>query len=243
MSGAGDEDDVLAAEYALGVLEGAERAAAAARSERDAAFAAAIADWEQRLSPLARLVAESPAPESLWPRIVESCGLSPVPLAEPRAGAARRPSLLDRLGFWRGATATGFALAAAMAVIVLLRGPPAPLMPPVPLASAVMVPPAGGAPAWLVAAGSDKTLSLRPLQHIAVSDAQSLELWMLPDGAKVPRPVSLLRVTGDRVTLPAAARGPMELMISLEQKGGSPTGLPKGPVLWQGHLPAFVISG
>ena len=48
-----DEPDMTAAEYALGVLDGDERRAAAARLVTDPAFAAEVASWEDRLSPLA----------------------------------------------------------------------------------------------------------------------------------------------------------------------------------------------
>lgn len=244
MSGFQEEDDLLAAEYVLGVLEGAERAAAAARADREEAFASAIAAWEVRLSPLALTVPAVGTPVDLWPRIAESCGLSAAPLAEAAPiPAPARGRMFERINFWRGATALGFAAALAMAALALFRPPPSPLMPPVPLATALLQPPKGGTPAWLIAAGPNKTLSLRPLQHLAIAEGHSLELWALPDGAKVPKPVSLLHVKGDRVALPATLHGPMELMISLEQEGGSPTGLPQGPVLWQGHMPAFVTSG
>ena len=246
MSGFREDDDLLAAEYVLGVLEGAERAAAAIRADQDEAFATAIAAWEVRFSPLALTVPPVSVPEALWPRIVESCGLSAAPLADRTAAEQAPPpriSTFNRISFWRAASALGFAAAVAMAALALFRPPPSPLMPPVPLATALLQPPKGGSPAWLIAAGPNKTLSLQPLQHLAIAEGHSLELWALPDGAKVPKPLSLLRVKGDRVSLPATLHGPMELMISLEQEGGSPTGLPQGPVLWQGHMPAFVTSG
>ncbi|MGH7153988.1 MAG: anti-sigma factor domain-containing protein, partial [Acetobacteraceae bacterium] len=68
---------------------------------------------------------------------------------------------------------------------------------------------------------------------------KDLELWALPPGAT--RPISL-------GVVPAATRGlvvshpavPLtlrtQLMVSLEPKGGSPTGQPTGPVLFAGTL-------
>jgi len=46
-------DELQAAEYALGVLAGAEREAAARRIARERAFAALVAEWEGRLAPWA----------------------------------------------------------------------------------------------------------------------------------------------------------------------------------------------
>ncbi|MEO0918840.1 MAG: anti-sigma factor, partial [Pseudomonadota bacterium] len=43
------EDETLASEYVLGVLDGDQRADAAARIGRDVAFARLVADWEERL--------------------------------------------------------------------------------------------------------------------------------------------------------------------------------------------------
>src|SRR6185312_2630954 len=51
------DDDLLAAEYVLGVLERADRAMAARRIERDRAFARLVADWETRLAPWAEQIA------------------------------------------------------------------------------------------------------------------------------------------------------------------------------------------
>lgn len=48
------EDELLAAEYALGVLEGANRATAEQRMARERGFARRVAEWEQRLAPLGR---------------------------------------------------------------------------------------------------------------------------------------------------------------------------------------------
>ena len=45
------EDDFLAAEFALGTLDPGERAALAARRQREPELDAAIADWERRLAP------------------------------------------------------------------------------------------------------------------------------------------------------------------------------------------------
>jgi anti-sigma-K factor RskA len=54
------EDELIAAEYALGVLAGTERDAAERRIERDLAFANLVEAWEQRLAPLAEEIALRP---------------------------------------------------------------------------------------------------------------------------------------------------------------------------------------
>ncbi|MCB8883337.1 anti-sigma factor [Acidisoma cellulosilytica] len=249
MSGFQDDDrNLLAAEYVLGVLDGAEREAVQRRADEDSVLNDAITEWENRLSPLAAMVSPLAPPAGLWPRVAASCGISPLadqaPAVAPRAAVHTRARLLRRLDFWRTTTALGFGLAAALAIVVVVRNSalqtPA---PNVPLAAAVLVAPNGGAPTWLASAGPDNSVQFKPLQHIAVASGKDLELWGLPDGEKVPRPLGLITADGRTITLPNTVKAPMEIMVSLEQKGGSPTGLPQGPVLWLGHMAAYAATG
>src|SRR5262249_19710541 len=74
MTGIGDHeafsaDELRAAEYALGVLAGAERDAAARRVARDRAFAALVAAWEERLAPWVAEIREVAPPPQVWERI------------------------------------------------------------------------------------------------------------------------------------------------------------------------------
>ncbi|MCB8874285.1 anti-sigma factor [Acidisoma silvae] len=237
-----DDRNLLAAEYVLGVLDGAEREAVQRRADEDSVLSDAITEWENRLSPLSVLVPVAAPPTNLWPRIAASCGISAMaaaPAEAPRATVQSRASLLRRLNFWRSTTALGFGLAAALVIVVVIRNPAVQTPAPgVPLAAAVLAPPNGGAPTWLASIGPDNAVQFKPLQHIAVASGKDLELWGLPDGEKVPRPLGLITADGRSITLPATVRAPMEIMVSLEQKGGSPTNLPQGPVLWLGHMAA-----
>jgi len=242
-----DDRNLLAAEYVLGVLDGAERDAVQRRADADSALSDAITEWENRLSPLAILVPSVAPPAALWNRIATSCGISPL-AAATEAGTARaahppRASLMRRLNFWKSTTALGFGLAAALAIVVVIHQPsvptPGPAAPGVPLAAAVLMAPQGSTPFWLASAGPDNVVQFKPLQHIAVASGKDLELWGLPDGEKVPKPLGLITADGRTITLPSAMKAPMEIMVSLEQKGGSTTGLPQGPVLWQGHMSAY----
>ncbi|MGC1696015.1 MAG: hypothetical protein WA743_12180, partial [Pseudolabrys sp.] len=75
MSDTGDhsalpDDELLAAEYALGVLAGTDRAAAQRLLERDRNFARMVAEWEQRLAPWAGEIAEVSPPPQVWEAIV-----------------------------------------------------------------------------------------------------------------------------------------------------------------------------
>jgi len=226
MSDASEERDLLAAEYVLGLLDAATVAQVAAQAETDPALQAAIAAWQETLAPLSLLADPVPPPAALWRRLAVSTGAPPT---APRTSALVR--LWRNITLWRCAAGSGFALAAALVAFVLLREPPNR-----PVAALV---PAGGAPAAFVAEMEPNgTLRLVALQPISVAPGKDLELWALPAGATQPVPLGLLPAAGRHIAPPSAARDGMQLMVSLEPHGGSPTGLPTGPVLFAGTVHA-----
>jgi len=220
----------LAAEYVLGTLELEESRAARLRLETDAVFAAEVGFWETRLMPLALLAPAVAPPAGLWARIEDSTG-----------GADRRdgqravetpPGANDnRLVWWRAGTFAGLAVAAGLAAFIVLR-PPSP--PPI---LAVLTPYSTQTPVLLAVAGPNGAITLRPTGAISVPTDRDLELWALAAGAKAPAPLGVIPPAGKTVP-PGVAEGTM-LLVSLEPKGGSPTGQPTGPVLYAGTLHRF----
>jgi anti-sigma-K factor RskA len=89
--------------------------------------------------------------------------------------------------------------------------------------------------AMMNAKGEIAIASAAPL---TIAADRSLELWELPAGETRPRSLGVLPAAGTRLVR-AADAGPLtQLMISLEPRGGSPTGQPTGPVLYAGTLTA-----
>lgn len=88
-----DDRDLLAAEYALGTLDAAERARVAAALPRDIALSDAVAAWEQRLQPLAETVAGVAPPADLWSKI-EAALPQPQPAITIRADAGNWITIL-----------------------------------------------------------------------------------------------------------------------------------------------------
>lgn len=134
-----DEDNRgLAAEYALGTLNGDERAQAEALLLFDPEFAAEVQHWERRLGELNVLVAPVEPPPAVWDkiaaRLAEGGPREPMRLPEIAPQAAVAPSaevvdLRQRMRRWRGVSAITGALAACLVGVVVARELRPDLMP------------------------------------------------------------------------------------------------------------------
>jgi len=208
-----DPDDLLAAEYALGLLAPADWRAARDRAERDGRFAARITDWEMRLAPLNTGFPDGPVAPDQLARI--EARLFPAP--RPR----RRPGLVGLLsGLLSGAAVV--ALALALILPPLLR-PPA----PGPLLAADLASEDG---ALVFAARFDPQSGALTVtrQGPAAAEGRDFQLWAIDDTG-VPRSLGLLTAAQTRIE--TALSGGIVLAVSLEPAGGAPGPLPTGPVL------------
>jgi anti-sigma-K factor RskA len=218
--------DALAAEYVLGTLRGRARERFERLARTDRALADAVRNWEDRLLPLAEELPPVAPPARVWTAI----------LARVRGAPPARASLWSSLGLWRALAVASLATVVALSVVVFR---PTPALPE----GALVVVLAGtdAKPALVASAGRlGRTLSVKPVARVDVAADRALELWMLPDGGN-PRSLGLISATGvARVALsvPAdeALRNIPALAVSLEPSGGSPTGLPTGPVLYTGPV-------
>ena len=227
---------MIAAELALGLLDGEPRTAALRRAGKDSVFAARIGAWERRFAPLAYTVAEVAPPPSLWNRIAVSVG-APVKVVPLRPRARR----WDDVRIWRFVAAAGFAAAAASLVALILE--PAPRPPTAPTPSPVMVASlASPEGRTLFVATFDRSrsgMTITPVGDIAF-DGRSPELWIIPTSGR-PLPVAVLRgaqaqtIAASTVVIGVAAPT-VTLAVSLEPPGGSKTGAPTGPVIASGPL-------
>lgn len=205
------EDDVLAAEYVLGVLDSVERAAAARRIRADAGFAEAVRQWEERLSPL-----NAGYPEVAPPDLMPALEARLFPQAEP---PPRRRN-------WFAPIAGALTAAVLALGILTLVPPPAP--PPLTASLA-----AEGQALAFAARIADDTLTLTRTAGEAPA-GQDLELWVI-GGDGVPASLGLIREAETSRPAGGLAAGQV-LAISLEPTGGSTTGQPTGPVLVTGTL-------
>ena len=244
-------EDLTAAEYALGVLDGPERVAAEARSAREPAFAADVLAWVVRFEPMIDAVAPVEPSPALWPRIETAVRPKSrtAPLDAPPPIAANDAPARG-VGLWRAWAAGASAIAAAAVLFIVLRTPVipghAPLVQSGGHASALVATLAlteTKASAFTVA--YDPNLSqiyATPAGDFSIPRARSAELWLIPADGK-PRPMGIVDPS-KAATMPmppafkALAKAKVTLAISIEPVGGSTTGLPTGPVIATGQLSA-----
>jgi anti-sigma-K factor RskA len=223
----------LAADYVLGTMRGRARRRFESLLRADPALAEEVARWESRLGPLAQAIPPLEPPPRLWQAVERR-----IAGAAPLETSAQAPGFWSNLAFWRGFGLAAGALAALLAVYVALR-PPVPAEAPQAVA---MLNDEAGRAAFLVELESGRKLALRALAVGDPGTGHSYELWLLPKAGN-PRPLGLMPVAGAaRLEVSAADAallpGSQALAVSLEPAGGSPTGLPTGPVLFKGALVA-----
>ena len=238
----------LAAAYALGTLRGGAGRWVERRLLSDAALCAAVVAWQDQLARWVELLAPVEPRDEVW-QALERRIVSPVPMPAISVAPAASPPSLDApapepvaaslwrsMAFWRGASGALFAAALALAIGLGLVLRPS----PGPTHTAVLAD-AQGRPVWILDAHLPAGhLSVRALPLAVPQPDRDYELWMLPaSGAPVslglcPRggtvAMDLEAGLGERLLTAAG------LAVSLEPTGGSPTGQPTGPVVFQAVL-------
>jgi anti-sigma-K factor RskA len=221
--------DALAAQYVLGTMSARARARFARLARGDPVLAAAIRAWEDRLSPLAESVAPVEPPASVWSAILAR-------IDRAAASTPERRTVWATVSLWRGLALTGFATAIALALVLL--------SPPLerPAATLVVILAGQDAKPALVASAdrNGRLLTVKAVAPLSPGADRSLQLWALP-AAGNPRPLGLVPASGVvQIALPVDAGTALQnipaLAVSLEPLGGSPTGLPTGPVLYSGPV-------
>lgn len=218
------EDDITAAELALGVLDGEERAAAMRRVLAEPDFAREVERWRDHFGLLFAQWPEESPPAHLAARLDRSI-----------APASPQPR------FWPALALAASAVAAVLAGVLVLR--PGQVAPPPVLASspslvASLAPAKGGAP--IPAIYDPARQEILVATAALVPSGRSAELWVIPaDG--VPRSLGVLaggtrtsvKLSPEQRRLVAANA---VLAVTDEPSGGSPSGKPTGAIVASGSL-------
>ena len=225
--------EYLAAEYALGILEGEELVKARGLAASDADFASAVEEWNERLAPLFDEMGEETPPEAVWQRV--KAGID-----SDRGGDV--VDLKRRLGWWKGMTAAASAIAASLALVVAFDATRPPVIEAPARGQMMVASLMSEDKAMMMSATwepSDGSLMVTP-GNMPPEPGRSHELWIIPADGK-PRSLGLVtgvgphRMAVDKAMAPMIAEAAM-LAVSVEPDGGSPGPGPTGPVIASGAL-------
>ncbi|WP_152414620.1 anti-sigma factor [Blastomonas sp. AAP53] len=231
------ERSAMAAELALGLLEGAERATALRLLLSDAAFAAEVDGWRARLAPLYDGFADIAAPAGLMERIdglidAEEANDKPAPIAmiAPRNAASG----------WKAATFAASAIAAVLALALLWPSPsiePRPATNP-DMAVAQLTGPIDGLLLTARYDGSTSEMLVR-VEGMPVTETEP-ELWIVPADGQPRRLGRLMRGGVTRIAVPEGHRkfiDPLSnLILTMEPKVLPDPDKPSAPAVAQGRL-------
>lgn len=222
-----DEDlqDRLASEFVLGNLRGAARRRLVALMAQRADLRARVEHWEELMYPFTVRAPRVKAPDQVWQKIHARIS--------PRADKARARRL------WWAGFATAAAACALLALLVVGLLPQAER----PSAMVALLHDRQAQPAilvsWTPRQAAGRQLLLKILAHPDMPPNTSWEAWLIEsDGAA---PISLGLVTAEvnqLLTIPEAAARALPrvgaIAVTVEPKGGSPSGQPSLPYLFQG---------
>ncbi len=211
---------VLAADYAIGLMPSTARRRFESLLLDDPDLRAEVAQWQEGLVGLTASLQPQPVPERVWEQIVTR--IEPQHLHVP-----------EKRTFWSGMRIAAIVcslLAAIIIGVIWNRDKPD--------FNAILV--ASDQRPALSMQAFEHYLQIEPVAVASVEAGRSLELWAIPpDGV----PVSLGVIPDDgkgRVELSDTQRRVLgthtTMAITLEPRGGSPTGKPTGPILYKGQL-------
>ncbi|MBN4080168.1 anti-sigma factor [Beggiatoa alba] len=224
----------LAAEYVLGTLVGAARKRFEYYLQQDPALQAWVLKWGQVLHPMSGFVKPIRPPRRVWESIEQRLQFKKVP-----------SGFWNSLAVWRWLSI----LSATLAVVVgLYLGQfiPVQKIETAPNYLAV-IENSQSQGAWLISTDiHQKRLTVRNLKAQQLASNQDFELWLLPPSPakqnfQAPVSVGLIHATKQtEIRLSSKVLALIHqttgVAVSLEPRGGSPSGLPTGPVLYQGKL-------
>ena len=218
-----NDESLLAAEYALGVLQGSARDSFAKRISEDPKLAAEVREWDEHFTSFAREITPVAPPAEIQTKIEERL-----------FRRAPQTSIWNSLALWRGLAIASFAALLAIGAWTI-----ATRLPPLPPALVAEI--EGETKAIELMAYYDAGTGELRLNRTAGKPAtkRSFELWLII-GSDAPVSLGVLpQEPPARIVVPEKFRSKLKgsvLAISDEPAGGSPTGAPTGAVLGTGKL-------
>lgn len=238
------DDPMIAAEWALGLLEGEELLAARGKYASDPAFAWRKEWWDNWFAPLSDAIAGAEPGEHVWDGIAARVAAAQAVAGDPQGPSSNVVALEARVRLWqRVAGLSSIAAAALLAWVALTpaRTPDAP--PPAQIAAAAPL----AATVPIGETGLRLDVTYIPETKRMVVGAVGLtpdgvhdhELWLVPADGTPLQSLGVVKPGEVRsMTLPAAVVAKLgdgaSLVLTREPIGGKPEGQDAGPVVAKG---------
>jgi anti-sigma-K factor RskA len=229
-----EELEGFAGEFVLGTLARQERRDAMFRMRTDPDFKRAVEAWDGRLAPLVVNIAPVETPDGLEERILKR-------IIERRNAPDGVIGLQRQLRRWQRFSLASAAIAAVLVILLFGMLPQQIGAPSGASRYMAVVQAEGQAPGILVSIDLQRDeLSARRIEA-TTAEGKSFELWAVGGGRDKPQSLGLVDPS---LKVPASKVGGLTgnnlentaLAVSLEPKGGSPTGQPTGPIVLTGKL-------
>jgi anti-sigma-K factor RskA len=221
----------LAGEYVLGTLRGGARRRFRQFLHSDYGLRAEVARWEAQLTPLAERIQPVAPPARVWKKIVARLDAQGSGAAAG-ADADSKTGWFNSLALWRG---LGVAASVMLVAALVLR---------------IGAPPAGAPQMLAVLEEADGArmvieqpkaglLKARLVRDWQSSPDKSHELWVIP-AKGAARSLGVMNDKGETMIslagLDAMLADGTLFAVTLEPKGGAPTGVATGPILCKGAI-------
>jgi len=226
--------NILAAEYILGTLHGRARL----RFEYYMTLIPSLRDtvdkWSEKFHELDDTLKPIKPKKRVWKNIEYRLGFS-----KKQGWLA---SLFNSLSFWQFSSA----LTAGFAVVMMAYIVVTPITEQQQPQYITVINNQQSQSAWLVSVNlATETLQIKSVAPQKIDASKSFELWLLPAAKKAPISMGLIpasgkldvKLSGKLLAILKQNLGvAVGMAVSLEPKGGSTTGAPTGPILYQGAI-------
>jgi anti-sigma-K factor RskA len=241
------DDPMIAAEWALGLLEGEELLAARGKAATDPHFAWRKEWWDDWFAPLTDGMAGAEPGDQVWDgiaaRIAAQQAAAEVAAASPEAPAVNVVALEARVRRWQWVAGIS-SMAAAVALALFLSSPlGSPVAPPMQIAAAepmVATVPIGETGLRLdVTYIPESEKMLVAAIGLTADGVHDHELWLVPADGSALQSLGVVAPGEVRsMALPAAVTAKLSdgasLVLTREPIGGKPEGVDAGPVVAKG---------
>lgn len=218
-----ENDDFLAAEFVLGVLDESTRTQLERRMTTDADFAQQVSRWQKAFSGLDVTTPDvTPAPDVWWAIQRDIHQRTPLAAVVP---ARSRPT-----------TWVGWALAATLAGVLVFTYVTKPEQAS-PMRPVAVLNGAQPGEQFVVSVNQSASLIQVSALNVTLPQSKNLQLWLIK-GSNPPRSLGLItHSAGNEFKLGTETLDNQSLLaISLEPVGGSKLAGPSGPVIFQGKI-------